>query len=496
MKPRMFDPRWAPATTAGRYTFAVVACLLATVPTAILVVEGELEHPLSALVGAILLSGWYGGLGPAMLAIVLVIGIDRELPFILGYHDTLWIGVRDLWFFLFGAGAAWFGSARRRLMLELETARNDLQTAMLARTQDLQRKDKYLAAAEELSHLGSWASPLDPKAPRYWSAEFYRNLGLVPFSVQPSSELFWSFIHPDDREALQQRISTSISQLKRFEVEHRIVRANGEVRTIYGVGQPHFVDGAVREYIGVTMDVTELRAAQLAERRSRARTMRARFEARLSERNRLARELHDTLLQGFTGVSLQLLAATRSQRGPREDAEALEKVLTLAEHTLTDARRAIFNLRSPGTSVTLPDEVRGVVEETLANSRIRFSVDVTGRPRRVGSDTRHTILRVVGEAAMNAVKHSGARHLRVQLEYTAAQVGVIITDDGSGFVPADGAAPIEGHYGLIGMRERAKRLGGSLQVRSAPGAGTTICLIVRRKGTRADGKNDGIRPYA
>src|SRR6202008_3238013 len=144
----------------------------------------------------------------------------------------------------------------------------------------------------------------------------------------------------------------------------RVVRPDGQVRYVRGVGHPYFdAAGRVVEYIGLLMDVTERCRASRALRRARERGIQARFAARLAERNRIAREMHDTLLQGFIGVSLKLLAVTNRIRAPAEDVEELREVLRLAERALAEARQAVWDIRAPLSVDSLPGALRVVTDE-------------------------------------------------------------------------------------------------------------------------------------
>ncbi|MDR3772793.1 MAG: two-component regulator propeller domain-containing protein, partial [Terracidiphilus sp.] len=211
------------------------------------------------------------------------------------------------------------------------------------------------------------------------------------------------------------------------------------------------------------------------------------FNAVLGERNRIAREIHDTLAQGYVGVSVQLELLAELLRLSKVEAAAKHLDLTrgYVREGLADARQSIWALRSQDSGeTTLPVNLRRMVEaEQGAGLAARFSIFGAYRPLPPG--TEREILRVAQEAIHNVKKHAGARQLDVQLEYGPGEIALEVRDDGQGF--ATGEEPAPGHYGMTGMRERAAMVGGTLEVTSEPGGGTTVRLRVRaRKATQGD----------
>jgi len=213
------------------------------------------------------------------------------------------------------------------------------------------------------------------------------------------------------------------------------------------------------------------------------------FRAVLAERNRIAREVHDTLAQGYVGVSVQLEVLSELLRQNKDEAAArhLDTTRQHVREGLADARQSIWALRSQDTGEnTLPVQLRRVTEHANGHG-VEATFSLYGAYRPMPPGTEREILRIGQEAIHNVKKHAGAKHLKVQLEYGPAELALIVRDDGRGFASSNGAGPV-GHYGLTGMRERSDLIGGTLEVTSELGTGTTVHLHVttpKEANTRA-----------
>jgi signal transduction histidine kinase/ligand-binding sensor domain-containing protein len=212
--------------------------------------------------------------------------------------------------------------------------------------------------------------------------------------------------------------------------------------------------------------------------RLRLRRAEGEFRAVLGERNRIAREIHDTLAQGYVGISVQLEVLAELLR--RNEALAAAKHLDLirgyVREGLDDARQSIWALRSQDSGeTTLPVRLRRMVEAERGNG-LKASFSLFGAYRPLPQETEREFLRVAQEAIHNVRKHAEARHLFVQLEYGPDDIALDVRDDGQGFVTDGKQESASGHFGLTGMRERAAAIGGTLEIHSEPGVGTTIRL--------------------
>jgi PAS domain S-box-containing protein len=469
------DHRPAPV----RYGFAIL-----TVAVALLVTLAArhfgLANRSAAFLAAILLTGWYAGNGPMLVAMALSTFVFDFcfLPPLYTLGLTWGADPYLLWFLLFAVLAAWFSASRRRSAALLEQARSELEGRVAARTADLRRSEAYLVNGQELSHVGSWARRVST-GEGYWSDETYRIFGLDPRAPAPSLEQMRQIVHPDDWDPFDQAMVAAIRERRGFGLDFRIIRPDGSIRFVHSKGQPVLDDAGVAvEVMGVIMDVTDRKRAERALRRARERTLEARFAAMLAERTRLAREIHDTLLQGFTGVGLKLVAVANRVTGQPETAAALREVVSLAQKTPEDARRAVWDMRSPSLAAgEFTASLRTAVEECTQGTGLSLAYEVQGQPRPVDPEVEAVVFRVAQEAIANAVKHAAAHAVRVRCVFEARHLRVSIADDGRGFTVDPDFRAYGGHWGLLGMRERAGQIGAKVAVRSSPGQGARITLL-------------------
>jgi signal transduction histidine kinase/ligand-binding sensor domain-containing protein len=211
---------------------------------------------------------------------------------------------------------------------------------------------------------------------------------------------------------------------------------------------------------------------------SRLRTARREFRAVLGERSRIAREIHDTLAQGYVGISVQLemLAELLRQRNVETATEHLNKTREYVREGLADARQSIWALRTQDAEeTTLPVKVRRLAE-AAGDDGLTAQFSVFGAYRPLPPGTELEILRIAQEAIHNVKKHAGAQRLTVQLKYEPAAIELEVSDDGRGGAADQMETPAQGGFGLTGMRERAAAIRGTLVVNSVTGEGTTVRL--------------------
>jgi signal transduction histidine kinase len=212
------------------------------------------------------------------------------------------------------------------------------------------------------------------------------------------------------------------------------------------------------------------------------RKLHSRFEERLAERTRVAQELHDTLLQGVLSASMQLHVALDQLPEDSPTRPALNRVLQLMGQVIEEGRNTLRGLRSPADNRhDLQSSFARIPQELGTQLGIDFRIVVEGEPLQLRSIIRDDVYGIGREALVNAFRHSRARSVAVQLEYTASHLGIFVRDDGCGIDPRVVESGRDGHFGLSGMRERAERIGANLKILSRIGGGTEVDLRVPGK---------------
>jgi len=247
--------------------------------------------------------------------------------------------------------------------------------------------------------------------------------------------------------------------------------------------------------------IREREKAQLAlqqandqlEERVKARTEQLKFQitarneselqlkAVLAERTRLAQELHDTVEQTLTGIALQLDTAAKLHGKNSQDALShLELARNLMGRSQLEVRQSVWDLRR------LVQEQFDVSSALLENARqimtgtnIHVALETTGQIRALPEFVEENFLRIGREAFINVIKHSQATLVYIQVEFDSRSVALQIHDNGLGFDPQHAVGPDQGHFGLLGVAERVKRLGGRFKLDSAPGKGTTVRVEIQ-----------------
>ena len=226
------------------------------------------------------------------------------------------------------------------------------------------------------------------------------------------------------------------------------------------------------------------RELQLHELRLRqvAGYMQARMEERLEERERIARDLHDTLLQGFLSAYMQLDVANDRLPADSPAKPLVQHVLDLMKQVSEEGRNAIRSLRSPHpASDGLEERLSGIREEFSLQEQVDFRVVVEGKPIALHPLIREEVYRIAREAVINAFRHSEAGRIEVEIKYAARSLRVMVRDNGCGVDPKVLRTGREGHWGLSNMRERAEKIGAKFAVLSRAGAGTEVELSVPGK---------------
>jgi ligand-binding sensor domain-containing protein/signal transduction histidine kinase len=216
----------------------------------------------------------------------------------------------------------------------------------------------------------------------------------------------------------------------------------------------------------------------LAVYRYRVRQVRVRFEAVIEERSRLAREMHDTVIQGCTGVSALLEAAAMEA----EESGLLDFARVQLRGTIDEARDAIWNLRKPSDNASsLPKKLEGMTRQVGAEFGIPIAYSVDGTPFPVDHPLEHDLLMVAREAVSNAALHGRPSRVEVVLAFGKRELQLNVSDDGSGFDRGAADSGNGHHFGIQGMEERVRRWGGKFHLASSPGHGAEIEVRVPRR---------------
>ncbi len=225
---------------------------------------------------------------------------------------------------------------------------------------------------------------------------------------------------------------------------------------------------------------TEQLAVEMHARRNAA----IEFHVTLRERNRLAANLHDTLLQTLGGIGFQIGAGEAEAALPDRAGKPITHLAVarrILNHAVQELRSSVWALRSPPLQgKSFPEALRAVVEREGTGQTARIEVRTEGDFTRVSDFVAGNLVFAAQEALRNALKHGAPQVIKLEASTTEkpSWISVVVSDDGAGFTPGQEAGANQGHFGLVGMRERIERLDGGLHIDSAPGCGTTVRLEV------------------
>ncbi len=208
------------------------------------------------------------------------------------------------------------------------------------------------------------------------------------------------------------------------------------------------------------------------------RQLNMRFEERLAERTVIAQELHDTLLQGLLSASMQLHVAVGQLPGDSPARPQFTRIMELMRQVVNESRNAVRGLRSPSCSLDDLETALSKVRDEYAEAGPEFRIIVDGQSRPLNPLIRDEVYRIGREALTNAFRHSGASRVEMQIHYQEADLRLAVRDSGCGIDEKVLQSGREGHWGLVGMRERAEKIGAHLKVWSRAAAGTELELTV------------------
>jgi signal transduction histidine kinase len=344
-------------------------------------------------------------------------------------------------------------------------------TERKAAEEAIRRSEAYLAEAQRLAHTGSWAASAGEAT--YWSEETFRIFERPLAAGLPEGKEHLQWVHPDDRERYRTVAAEAARARRDFAVEFRIVLPDGTIKHLQNIAHPVFDDtGELTEWVGTIVDVTVQRNAE--EERNRVRRLESEREsAVINERARLASEIHDTLAQGLAMIVMQLTDA-EAKLGPlwARAERPLSIVRELAVDSLAYARRSVSMLRPNVGSGGLARSIRDVVDSIRRHFAGSLILDVTGDDVLLDAAVESALVGIAREALTNAVKHSTATRIAVELNFArGGAVRLFVSDDGTGF---DASAVRPDAFGLVSMQDRAGRAHVALTFVTEPGAGTTV----------------------
>jgi PAS domain S-box-containing protein len=282
------------------------------------------------------------------------------------------------------------------------------------------------------------------------------------FSYEPSEVMgmhAFDFVSPEDRELVEEKLRS------RDEDPYECLCVKKDGTTFPAEVRARFVSWGDR-----IVKITAIRDITARKQLEEASV--------LEERNRLAREIHDTLAQAFTGILIQLEAASRVSSALPEQAQlCFIQIYDLAQSGLNEARRSVKALRPQLLEKgNLHSAIARLVATMNSSGTVSIISQMVGTPYPLPADAENNLLRIGQEAANNAIKHSLASEIKIELAYEQTQCILRIKDNGRGFT-VDGLSANKG-FGLVSMRERAKNIGANLLVQSHPGQGTEIVVAL------------------
>ena len=301
--------------------------------------------------------------------------------------------------------------------------------------------------------------------------EYALMLGYDPATFHATKYEWIESVHPEDRESVIAAYKACMTgEVPNYQAEFRHRTQDGQWKWILSVGKivTWNESGEPIRVLGVFTDIDDRKRAEAA--------------SILEERNRMAREIHDTLAQAFTGILAQVGAANQVLTDDVEATQAhLDLIKELARTGLTEARRSVVALRpqllEEGSLQSALHHLVAQLRTAALDTTLYYEIE--GAVYTLPTEVESNLLRMGQEALTNAIRHANADEIRVELVYDRDQVCLRVTDNGQGF--GVGSIPASEGFGLLGMSERAERIGAQLTIRSQPGQGTEMIVTFNRE---------------
>ena len=338
-----------------------------------------------------------------------------------------------------------------------------------------------LAAAQRITHLGSWEIDLENRvaikeSPMRWSDETYRIFGYAPGQIEVSNASFMGAVHSPDRARVAHAVAMAVDTGMGYRMDYSVIRPDGTqryIRQVSGIvlddmGVPSRIMGTVLDITGQMRTETHLRQA-----RERLQALSNQLlECQETERADLARELHDEFGQTLTAVKLQLQLAVK-----RTPALPLDDCVSIVDHALDQVRSLSLNLRpSQLDTHGLDAALQPYLERLSRQTGIAMTLEAPPNGPSLQGPRATACFRIAQEAVTNAMRHAKAKNIHVKISHDNGVLVLSVSDDGVGFNPRTkrAVAVKGGSLGLLSMEERALVLGGAIDIRSAIGTGTEV----------------------
>lgn len=350
--------------------------------------------------------------------------------------------------------------------------------------EEVRRNEAYLAAGQALAHTGSWAWNVS-SGDLFWSQETFRIFGFDPKKTKASLvETFLPRIHPEDRPRVEQGLREAPMEPGNYEVDYRIVLPDGSIRHIHDVVYPLTNEaGQVVERYGVVRDVTQSKRAedQLQRSHDELRALTAQLQTvREEERTRVAREIHDELGQALTAIKLEVMALTRET--PADHTAAVprsQSIVHLLDKAIQSVQRISTELR-PGIldDLGLAAALEWAAEEFEGRTGTKCGISMPHEDITIDRDRATALFRIFQETLTNVARHAKATEVNVRLAEENGNLVLEVQDNGLGI--REERLSSAKSLGILGMRERARLLGGELVIQGVPGVGTTVRARIPR----------------
>jgi PAS domain S-box-containing protein len=345
----------------------------------------------------------------------------------------------------------------------------------------LRKSEASLSEAQRIARVGNWEWDVNTGRLN-WTDEVYRIFGLSPHQFAPTYDAFLGFVHPDDRELLEEAIKEAFYQKKPYAIDHRIVLPDGMEKTVHEQGEIVFDEKETPlRMVGTVQDITGIKSIENELRRSQEqlRELYAHLQlVRESERTHIAREIHDEFGTILTALKIDL--SWLEKKLPEKENSLREKTrksLDLINSAIKTVQKISSELR-PGIldHLGLASAVEWQVKEFGNRTGMKWEISIDMGKRKTDRDISTTFFRILQETLTNIARHAEATGVSVSLNEMDSRLVLEVKDNGKGITEEQLASPQS--YGLMGIKERIQYWGGEMTIRGIPNKGTTVTVSI------------------